>query len=188
MYNSKKASLDPVHILTGYYDTDSKIYKILLEHGRLVAKKALKAAAKVSNLNPDLDFIFEAAMLHDIGIFMTNVPGMDCRGTHPYICHGYLGRVILEKIGLPAHALVCERHVGTGLTVHDIIHQGLPLPKREMIPVSIEEQIICYADKFYSKVENAALQEKSISDILKDLGRYGQDKTEVFKSWAELFL
>ncbi len=188
MYDSKNRRIDPVKILTRYYNTGSKTYNILLEHGRLVANKALEAATKVSNLRPDLDFIFEAAMLHDIGIFMTDAQGLGCRGTRPYICHGTLGRQILDKIGLPAHALVCERHVGTGITLHDIIHQGLPLPKREMIPVSIEEQIICFADKFYSKVENPALQEKSIPDILKGLAPYGRDKITAFSSWIELFL
>jgi len=55
-----------------------------------------------------LGFIEEAALLHDIGIFNTNLPKIGCYGRHPYISHGYLGRELLENEGLAAHALVCE--------------------------------------------------------------------------------
>ncbi len=53
--------------------------------------------------------------------------------------------------GYPRHALVCERHTGAGLSLEGIIAQDLPVPHREMVPVSLEEQVICFADKFYSK-------------------------------------
>ncbi|MDL1963772.1 MAG: HD domain-containing protein, partial [Deltaproteobacteria bacterium] len=145
------------------------------------------AAKKVPQLNPDLDFIKEAAMLHDIGIFLTNIPELNCKGKNPYICHGYLGREILEKIGFPEHALVCERHVGVGITVEDIKHYALPLPKRNMLPVSIEEQIICFADKFFSKNRNSLKKEKSVEDIKKSLEPYGLEKVKRFQSWVDLF-
>ncbi len=67
-------------------------------------------------------------MLHDIGIFLTNAPHIGCYGDKPYICHGYLGREILDKEGLPGHAMVCERHVGAGLTVTDIETGGSSPP------------------------------------------------------------
>ena len=59
-------------------------------------------------------------MLHDIGIFLTHAPQIGCHGDKPYICHGYLGRELLEKEGFPRHAIVCETHVGVGLTIADI--------------------------------------------------------------------
>ena len=67
---------------------------------------------------------------------------------YPYICHGYLGAELVRKEGFPKHALVCERHTGAGLSLQNIIQQDLPVPHREMTPVSLEEQIICFADKF----------------------------------------
>ena len=93
-------------------------------------------------------------MLHDIGIFMTRTPELGCHGKHPYICHGILGSDLLKKEGQPELALVCERHVGVGISKADIHRHRLQLPKRDMIPVSIEEQIVCYADKFFSKNGN----------------------------------
>lgn len=178
---------DIVNIIDQYYKSGSRTHNILIQHGKQVTNKALDIAKKIPQFNPDLDFIKEAAMLHDIGIFLTNLPELNCKGKKPYICHGYLGRAILEKIGLPKHALVCERHVGVGITVEDIKHYALPLPKRNMFPVSIEEQIICFADKFFSKTRNALKEEKSVEDIKKYLEPYGFEKVKRFQSWVDLF-
>ena len=54
------------------------------------------------------------------GFFIQRPIVSGCYGDKDYICHGYLGRALLEKEGLPAHALVCERHVGVGLSISDI--------------------------------------------------------------------
>jgi len=187
MYLPGQLIITPAEIIAEFYDTGSMAYKLLLNHGRQVTQKALQAAARVPHLTPDTAFIREAAMLHDIGIFMTNSPALGCTGEHPYICHGFLGRTLLEKRGLPGHALVCERHVGAGISVADIERQGLPLPLRDMLPVSIEEQIICYADKFFSKLPERADREYSVEAILTDLNKFGPDKVNRFQQWAKMF-
>lgn len=179
--------MNPIDIINKYYKSNSRAYEILIQHGKQVARKALDAAKKVPQLNPDLDFIKEAAMLHDIGMFLTNASELGCKGKNPYICHGYFGREILEKIGLPRHALVCERHVGVGITTEDINKYSLPLPKRDMLPVSIEEQIICFADKFFSKNRDSLKKEKSVEDIRQYLKPYGHEKVKRFQSWVNLF-
>ncbi len=180
--------MNPLDIISKFYDPDSRIYEILVQHGKLVAKKALDVAGRVAHLDPDLDFIEEAAMLHDVGIFLTNTPDICCIGEYPYICHGVLGRKLLEKNGLPKHALVCERHIGTGITAEDVENYDLPLPKRDMLPVSIEEQIICYADKFFSKENvNSVAKQKSVEDIKQRLEPYGHDKVMKFQSWVDRF-
>lgn len=56
-----------------------------------------------------------------------------------------------------------------------------------MVPVSIEEQIICHADKFYSKIGSSALAPKPVSEILKGLMPFGLSKVEPFKNWLHLF-
>ena len=180
--------MNPLDIIGEYYEQGTMVYEILIQHGENVAKKALDAAKNVSHLNPDFDFIRDAAMLHDIGIFLTNTPKLGCTGRHPYICHGYLGRNILEKRGMLKLALVCERHVGVGITPEDIRQYNLPLPERNMAPVSIEEQIICYADKFYSKNNDLISKEKSVEDIKLGLEQYGHDKVAKFQSWVDMFV
>ena len=179
--------MNPIDIINAHYQENAKAHRILIAHGEQVAEKALRAAGNVMHLQPDLAFIKEASLLHDIGMIMTNTPKFDCHGRHPYICHGILGRELIEKHGLPRHALVCERHVGTGISVEDIDFQKLPLPRRDMRPISIEEQIICYADKFFSKNGNAAAEEKTVDQIIGKLAVWGNDKVILFKRWVDLF-
>lgn len=152
----------------------------------MVAEKALKIAEKVKHLYPDMEFIREAAMLHDVGIFLTDEPEIGCYGINPYICHGYLGRELLEKEGYPVHALVCERHIGVGLTKEEIEEKNLPLPKRDMIPLSLEEQIICFADKFFSK-SDILTKEKSLETVRKGIAKYGNEKLKKFDEWTRTF-
>lgn len=179
--------MDAVSIINKYYEPGSKLHFYLLEHGRAVANKALAIANRLTHVNPDCRFIEEAALLHDIGILFTRLPQIGCFGTHPYISHGYLGRELLEKEGLPAHALVCERHVGIGLTIDDIHSNRFPLPLRDMRPQSLEEQIICFADKFYSKDETTLTVAREVPKVRDMVVRYGQDKLRQFDEWLVLF-
>jgi len=181
--------MNPIDILADTCGRGSKAFDILVAHGEHVARKALVAAEQVSHLKPDLEFITNAAMLHDIGILETDSPGVGCNGRHPYICHGILGRKMMENIGLPGFGLICERHVGVGISADDVQQFNLPLPARDMRPISIEEQLICYADNFFSKNGNNGQQakEKSVKHILRGLKRYGTDKVQRFQSWAEMF-
>ena len=179
--------MNPIEILKEYYDSNSNTFEILVAHGKQVANKALAVARRVPELKPDLEFIETAAMLHDIGILETRSPGFGCYGKHPYICHGVLGSALLKEKGHPELALVCERHIGVGISSEDIRRHRLPLPERDMIPVSIEEQIVCYADKFFSKNGTGRSSEKSTSEIIEKLKRYGAGKVRRFESWVQVF-
>lgn len=178
--------MDPLKLIDKYYDNNLPLKDILLKHSLLVTEKALTIARNHPELNADTAFIAEAAMLHDIGIFLTDAPSIKCYGEKPYICHGYLGRELLDKEGFHRHALVCERHTGTGLSLEEIKRQELPVPLRDMRPVSIEEQIICFADKFFSK--SGSQKEKSVEKIIKGLDKYGIDSVNQFTCWCSIFL
>lgn len=179
--------MDPVDIILKYYEPGSKACHFLVHHSRLVAKKAREIAGNAGHLNPDLRFIEEASMLHDIGIFYTNAPKIGCYGYRDYICHGYLGRELLEKEGLHKHALVCERHVGVGITKEDVGQNKLPLPERDMFPVSTEEKIICLADKFFSKSEHDLEHEKDLKKVRQIIAAYGYEKLKVFDEMVLTF-
>ena len=176
----------PVEIIKKYYQEESELYKILLEHSFAVADKALFIARMHNELNLDIGFIYEAAMLHDIGVFKTNAPDVHCYGEFPYICHGYLGSNLLMEEGFPRHALVCERHTGTGLSLETIIKEKLPVPKRNMLPESLEEQLICFSDKFFSKTR--VDKEKPVDKIKKSLSKYGESSVKRFDKWCKFFL
>lgn len=179
--------MNPVVLIEKYYSPGSTAYYVLIQHSRMVAEKALRIAERIGQPGIDLGFIQEAALLHDIGILYTNEAKIGCYGDKVYICHGYLGRELLESEGLPDHALVCERHVGVGLTQREIEEKKLPVPARDMIPISMEEQIICYADKFFSKDTEFLLKEKPIEKIRQCIARYGDDKLRRFNDWVDLF-
>lgn len=178
--------MDPVGIIKKHYADHPEALRFLLEHSRQVAVKAVEVAMRVRHLGPDVRFIEEAAILHDIGIFRTDAPQLGCHGGHPYICHGIIGRALLEQEGLPLHALVCERHVGVGLTVEDIKKNQFPIPLRDMTPKSLEEKIVCYADKFFSK-DGKPLEEKPLDAVRDFIARFGEDKLAVFDRWVRMF-
>lgn len=179
--------MNPEEIINKYYVTGSPLWVTLTEHSKAVRDKALQIIAQHPELGADATFVSEASMLHDIGIYLTNAPDLYCVGDMPYICHGYLGRELLEKEGYPLHALICERHTGTGLSMATILNQNLPIPHRDMLPTSIEEQIICFADKFYSK-SHALTKPKTVEKIIKSMAKHGEDQVIRFRSWCEMFL
>jgi len=179
--------MDPLEVIGRYYRPGSELHRILVAHSRNVAEKALRIATARPELKPDAEFVYAAAMLHDIGIFKTAAPMIGCNGRHPYVVHGILGRELMEGLGMYRHAMVCERHVGVGLTAEEIVAQGLPLPPRDMLPVTIEEKIICYADKFFSKIGDGAETEKPLEEVLSKVERYGPGPLERFTAWARLF-
>lgn len=180
--------MEVLEIINKFYKPGSIARDTLLRHSEKVAQKALAVAEYVRDLNPDLEFIREASLLHDVGIFLTDAPHIGCYGDKPYITHGYLGRQLLEKEGLREHALVAERHVGVGLTIGDISKQGLPLPLKDMTPQTLEEKIISFADKFYSKLKGKGLlREKTLEEVRESIRRYGEEKLCLFDEWVRFF-
>lgn len=179
----------PAAIIRKYYHGNIKAHKILLNHSRKVTRRAVKIARQLTDkgINIDIQFLAEAAMLHDIGMIFTNTPELGCYGKGSYLQHGIKGKELLEREGFPQHARVCERHIGVGLTADEICQQQLPLPQHDMQPESIEEQIICYADLFYSKNKNNRDIEKSPEEIRKKLKKYGKNKVEIFDQWRRIF-
>lgn len=177
--------LDTIAIL-GRYLTGEAL-RVVVTHGRAVAGLSLAAARGLELPDAELVFIEEAAMLHDIGVCRVEAAGLGLHGGHPYIMHGILGREILEKEGLPRHALVCERHIGVGLSVADIVGQRLPLPLRDMMPVSISEEIICFADLFFSKKPGRLEQRKPAERVREKLAGFGGEKVQIFDAWMARF-
>lgn len=174
-------------IIDEYYPCDNELKHIYLVHARKVAALALEMAARHPELNMDVQFIEEAAMLHDIGIFLTNAPRIYCFGDKPYICHGYLGAELLRSLGYPRHAAVCERHTGTGLLKEQIALNGWPLPQRDFVPVTLEEQLICFADKFYSKTKYLE-QARTYEQVVESMRKISDESVKKVEYWAKIFM
>lgn len=196
--------MDYLALLHRYYPEDNALRRMLLHHSRQVCARALQIVERHPELGANRNLVETGAMLHDIGIFLTDAPGIHCHGTAHYILHGSLGAQLLrneakqlkeeqlQAIQLQeelhfyeALARICERHTGTGLTRQTIIERGLPDPQQDLLPETIEEQIICYADKFYSK--SHLERERTIPQTLQSLEKFGDEGVEKFRHWTELF-
>ncbi|MCK5821106.1 MAG: HD domain-containing protein [Bacteroidales bacterium] len=179
--------MDPFIIIDKYYQNLPVARKILINHSSAVAEKAVMIAKMLKLEDRKVQFIYEAAMLHDIGIFLTDASDIGCYGQHPYICHGYLGHDLLLKEGYPDHAKVCERHTGAGISKEEIVSGNLPIPNRSMLPKTLAEEIITYADKFFSKDPNSQKNERSVKKIRENLSKHGPDKVDKFNEWHQSF-
>jgi len=180
---------DPIEIITAYYPPHTRAHHILLRHSQLVAEKAVSIAEHLCRQGEtiDLEFIQQAALLHDIGIFRVHAPALGCYGQLPYLHHGIEGAKILQAEGLPRHANVCERHTGVGLTAEEITQNKLGLPRRNMIPTTVEEQIIAYADLFFSKNPHHLDRQRPVEKVRMSLCTFGEEKGEIFDRWHRRF-
>ena len=180
-----QTTMDYNFIIDKYCKDNNGLRDILVSHSRAVAEKALAIADAHPELGLDRQFILEAAMVHDIGIVMTDAPGIKCFGTEPYIRHGVCGAEIMRAEGYPRHARVCERHTGAGLSKAEIEAQDLPLPRVDLLPETLEEKVICYADKFFSKTRLD--REKTIEQAERSVAKHGDEGLKRFKEMERLF-
>ncbi len=171
-----------------YYGVDSPARSILIKHSRAVAELALRINSE-SHLGLDPAEVEQAAMLHDIGIFLTHAPGIGCHGTEPYIRHGILGAELLRRNDVDErYARVAERHTGAGLTDRDIIEQGLPLPTGlNLVPETELERLICYADKFFSKRPGHLSEAKNIDRVRAEMAAHGADTLARFEAMHAVY-
>lgn len=168
-------------VIDKYYPAGSRLRDIYMRHCRSVADKALRIARRLG-LPLDPGEIEAAAMLHDIGICLTDAPGIECRGTLPYLAHGYAGADLLRREGAPeAYARVAERHTGAGLTPGEIAAAGLPLPAdRTYMPETQLERLVCYADKYYSK--SGDMTEKPLDRVRASIAKFGPASASRFET------
>lgn len=199
--------LDIIH---HFYPEDTPLRRLLLLHSECVRDKALQilegsgfrglvSGFRVQGSNLNLDLVIAGSMLHDIGICATHAPGILCEGTEPYICHGTIGARMLRQlvaegsfsaedaVMLEACARICERHTGAGLTRQDILSQGLPIESAvDLLPETLEEQLVCLADKFFSKSGDPR-KEKSLEHVRRSMMKFGADSLARFDALCSTF-
>ena len=88
-------------------------------------------------------------------------------------------------IDLESCARICERHTGSGITAQEVRDQSLPLPVRDYLPETVEEQLVCLADKFFSKSGN--MQEKSLDRIRNSMFKFGPEPLARFDALCRRF-
>ncbi len=177
--------MDYQKIIDKYYPAGNRLRDIYMRHARQVADKALEIA-ETKGLDIDRTTLDAAAMLHDIGIFLTDAPGIDCHGSKPYLMHGVLGAALLRTEGVDeAIARVAERHTGAGITAEEISRFNLPMPEGDYCPVTELEKLVCYADKFYSK--SGDMREKTLDRVRAAMSKFSPETLDRFNRLHEEF-
>jgi uncharacterized protein len=131
----------------------------LIRHSLRVCELALQLAERLEAKGMDLDIALVriGSLLHDVG--RTRSHGVE---------HGCLGGQIIRRRGLDERvARIAERHVGGGISEDEARELGLP--HGEYIPKTLEEKIVCYADKLAVPVERASFEE-ALEPYIKELG------------------
>ena len=125
-----------------------KIQPSVRRHSEKVADKALEIANKITKVEVDKNLIEIGALLHDIG--RTKTHGFK---------HALIGGKILREKGFSDKlAKICETHILGGLDVEDAKRFGLP--EKDFLPVSLEEKIICLADKHMAGTREVTIKER----------------------------
>ena len=88
----------------------------------------------------DVDAVTAGALLHDIGRSRTQT-----------VSHGVEGAAIVEREGVDRKvAEMIQKHVGAGISPEEA--KKLGLPDLDYIPRTLEERIVCFADKMVDGV------------------------------------
>ena len=117
-------------------------------HSEKVADKALEIANKITKANVDKNLIEIGSILHDIG-----------RSKNHGLTHALLGGKILKERGFSEKlARICETHLLGGIDKEDAKQFGLP--EKDYLPISLEEKIICLADKLIAGTKEVSLEER----------------------------
>lgn len=132
----------------------------LIKHSLLVAKIACKIVEYIKNNSYPVDgnAVLKGAILHDVG-----------RTLEHSVRHGYLGGEILRKRGYDEKICqIVERHVGGGISKEESVKLGLPA--KDYLPLTLEEKIVCLADK-YVEDNNTGPLEKTLNKLEQQLGK-----------------
>lgn len=181
-------------VIRHFYPEDTPLRRLLILHSTQVRDKALSILGnpELRGLDIDVQLVNDGALLHDIGIIQCDAPGIHCEGKEPYLLHGTKGADMLRQYGqdtgldMEACARICERHTGTGLTRNDIQKQNLPLPLDcDLVPETLEEKLVCLADKFYSK--SSPEKEKTLERVKASVQKFGPESVMRFEELCTIF-
>ncbi len=118
------------------------------KHSIKVAEKALEIVESIKSVKLNNDLVEIGSLLHDIGRSKTH--GFN---------HALIGGKILKEMGFPSElARICETHILGGLDKVDAKSVGLP--EKNYLPNTLEEKIICLADKMMAGTKEVTIEER----------------------------
>jgi uncharacterized protein len=116
----------------------------------------------------DMELVEIGAILHDIGRSKTH--GTD---------HAAVGGEMVRRLGVAEPvARIVDRHVGAGIPEEEA--RALGLPEGVYVPETLEEKIVCYADKLIDGWREVDIS-VTIEDFAKKMGR---DHPAIERLWS----
>jgi len=123
----------------------------VIEHSIAVSRTSMEIAKKMreNGVKVDVSLVEAGALLHDIG--RAKVHG---------IAHGRVGTEILRKLGYgDSLARIAGSHVLCGVLADKAGKQSIT-SKDDSVSMTIEEKIVCYADKITLENRRTTLKER----------------------------
>jgi len=148
----------------------------VVEHCKSVSALAVKFAdiCKNKGHSVDVELVEVGALLHDIGRSKTHD-----------VNHAVVGVEIAESLNLPPSIVsIIERHIGGGIGVNEAKLLGLPV--KDYLPITLEQKIVCYADKLISGNKVVPI-DHTIKSFSKKLGPNHPAIDRIIRLHEELF-
>lgn len=134
--------------------------KSVIQHCKTVSTFATKIARAYQKrgYKVDVQLVRVGGLIHDIGRSKTHT-----------VDHALVGGEIARSLGLPNSVpLIIERHAGGGIPKEEARQLGWPV--RDYLPQTLEEKIVCYADKRVEGLRTVPI-EQTIKAYAASLGK-----------------
>lgn len=143
----------------------------VIRHSKEVRTIAIKIA---KTAGASIQLVESGALLHDIGRSKTHG-----------IRHAIEGVKIGKKLGLPQEILnIIERHIGAGLSSDEA--KKLGLPKKDYIPLTLEEKIVCHADNLVDNNKKRKIEDEVERAIGNGHSEYARRLVALHKELSEI--
>jgi uncharacterized protein len=147
-----------------------KWVELVWTHSNIILEIALKIAENLESekvILINIELLAKGTLLHDIGVYQCYDEDLNPdKKLKTYINHGFIGAEIIKSENFSESvSRFAITHTATGLTKEDVERENLPYEKIDYIPITLEEELLCYADKFHSKYPAFSSYEKVLEQI-----------------------
>lgn len=170
-----KLQIEEVH---KRYAQNETVYNLVYEHCQIVAEIA-QWCVDSNRLSVNNDLLQAACLLHDIGTYAL----FDAKGAlnnpHNYKQHAVFGAALIIEEGFdPQIAEMVRTHVLMGISKGEVIEHSFGLPRNDYLPGSLEAEILCYADRFHTKLPVFNDYDTFLTKLKTDLPRQAEKLKE----------
>jgi uncharacterized protein len=130
-------------------------FELVWTHSDIVRQIAVRLAdtlEETKSIKVNREILEAGALLHDIGMYPCYDDELNTSSKLIPLQHAFVGGSIVRSEGFgEEYARFCEVHTATGLTKEDIERENLEVEIKDYVPVTVEEELVTYADKFHTK-------------------------------------